>query len=300
MDVLVVGGTGFIGQHLCEVLFDRGHEVTALARDPEAGSLPDGVTTLTGDVTAYDSIESAFAGRDVAVNLVALSPLFKPRGGGEMYDRINREGTQHCVRAAEEHGVERFVQMSGIGADPGSASNFLRTKGEAEQLVRSSDMEWVIYRPTIVFGDGCEFVDFIRFVTTPIVTGLPGGGRVQYQPIWVGDLAPMLAAGVTDDDRAGECYELGGPERLTLAEATKAIYRAGNRSVRILPIPMPIAKVGLRLVDPLPFIPMGTDQAKSIDTDLVVTENDIEAFSVNQDDMTKFREWLHQAETEAY
>ena len=74
-----MGGTGFVGTHLCRELVDRGHEVTAMARTPDGA--PEGVETATGDVTAYDSVEGAFEGKEAVVNLVALSPLFKPDGG---------------------------------------------------------------------------------------------------------------------------------------------------------------------------------------------------------------------------
>ncbi|MEF8778824.1 MAG: NAD-dependent epimerase/dehydratase family protein, partial [Natronomonas sp.] len=67
MNVLVVGGSGFIGTHLCRELHDRGHDVAALSRSPDDGELPDGVETVMGDITAYDSIEGAFEDRDVVV-----------------------------------------------------------------------------------------------------------------------------------------------------------------------------------------------------------------------------------------
>jgi len=122
MQVLVAGGNGFIGTNLVDELVDRGHDVTVLARTPDAAALPEGVDTVSGDVTAYDSIESALDGQDVVVNLVALSPLFKPKGGNEMHDEIHRHGTENLVRAAEESGVDRFVQMSALGADPDGAT----------------------------------------------------------------------------------------------------------------------------------------------------------------------------------
>jgi len=79
MRVLVAGGTGFIGSHLCRALADEGHEVTALSRSP--GETPAGVAAATGDVTDYGSVKPVVDGVDAVVNLVALSPLFEPDGG---------------------------------------------------------------------------------------------------------------------------------------------------------------------------------------------------------------------------
>jgi uncharacterized protein YbjT (DUF2867 family) len=290
MDVLVVGGSGFIGSHLCATLDDRGHDVTALSRDPDPGAVPEGVSTAMGDVTAYDSIEPHFEGMDVVVNLVALSPLFKTDAAA--HDRVIRQGTEHCVRAAEANDLDRIVYLSGVHADPDAATAYLRAKGEAEAAVRESALEWVIFRPTIVFGEGCEIVEFVSMVTTPFVTGLPGGGSVRYQPIAVQDLAPMLADGVEDDDRAGETYELGGPAVITLAEMTRLVYRARGRSVRILPVPTTLAKVGLSVTEHVPYFPLGADQGKALDMDLTVDDNDVDAFGVDPGEMTTFATFL--------
>ena len=292
MNVLVVGGDGFVGRNLCAELSDRDHDVTALSRPPDGAALPDAVESVTGDVTAYDSIEPAFEGQDAVVQLVALSPLFKAKGSGDPHDRIHRGGTEHCVRAAEAHGVDRFLQLSGIHADPDADTAYLRAKGRAEAVVRDSALDWTIVRPTIIFGDGDEFADFVTLLTTPVVTGLPGGGTVRYQPIYVGDAAPILADAATKAQHVGETYEVGGPEELTLAEVTRLIYRSRGSKTRVLPIPTALAKVGLRALNPVPFFPLGTDQAKSMDVDLVVGHNDVDAFGVDEADMTTYAGYL--------
>ncbi|WP_435347694.1 complex I NDUFA9 subunit family protein [Haloarchaeobius sp. HRN-SO-5] len=291
MNVLVTGGTGFIGRRLCAELDDRGHEVTALARNPGDADLPDTVDTAMGDVSAYESIEPHFEGQDAVVNLVALSPLFEPRGN-LTHDSVHRKGTENVVRACEAHGVDRLVQMSGLGADPDAPTAYLRAKGRAEEIVRASDLDWVIVRPSVIFGEGGEFVSFTKKLTTPVVTGLPGGGKTPFQPIWVGDIVPMLADTVEDDAHVGQTYELGGPEVLTLADVTRLAYAAEGKSITILPIPLPIANLGLALAGPLPFVPFGPDQGRSLELDHTVSHNDVEAFGVDPSDLTTLASYL--------
>ena len=206
MRILVVGGTGFIGTHLCRELHDRGHEVTALSRSAESGGLPEDVRTVLGDVTAYESMAGAFEGQDAVVNLVALSPLFRPSGGNEMHFRIHEGGTANVVRAAEEHGVGRLVQLSALGADPDGETAYIRSKGLAEGIVRDSGLEWVVFRPSVVFGDGGEFVRYTKRLAPPYVTPLPGGGETRFQPIWVGDFVPMLADAIDGGDGTPDAY----------------------------------------------------------------------------------------------
>ena len=242
MNVLIVGGSGFVGTALTRALRDRGHEVAVLSRSPDEADLSAEVETISGDVTEYDAIEGAFADRDVVVNLVALSPLFQPPPGTS-HESVHLGGTENVVAAAEAHGVPRIVQMSALGADPDGATDYIRAKGEAEAVVRASSLDWTIVRPSVVFGDGGEFVSFTKKLTTPYVTGLPGGGKTRFQPIWVGDLAPMLAdcvegcterpPGESDSEAEGESDSKAEGE--STAEATSGGVQASSGDSRTTP-----------------------------------------------------------------
>jgi uncharacterized protein YbjT (DUF2867 family) len=284
MDVLVAGGTGFIGRSLCAELDSRGHDVTALSRSPDPEVVPADVETTVGDVSAYDSIESAFQTRDAVVNLVALSPLFEPSGGNEMHDKVHRRGTEHCLRAATENGVDRFVQMSALGADSEGDTHYIRAKGRAEELVRDSGLDWTIFRPSVVFGEDGQFLSFTRALTPPVVAPLPGGGTTRFQPIHVDDLVPMVADGL-DDDHVGETYEIGGPEELELAELSRLVRRAQGQSVRVVPVPMAVAGIGLSVAGVIPGVPMGADQYRSLQFDNTTDDNSIDAFGVGVEEL---------------
>lgn len=298
MDILIAGGSGFVGTHLCAELDDRGHDVTALSRDPDPGSVPDGVETAMGDVTAYDSIADHFADRDAVINLVALSPLFEPDGGNEMHDAIHRGGTENCVRAAEEHDVERFVQLSALGADPDGATHYIRSKGRAEGIVRESDLDWVIFRPSVVFGAGGEFVSFTKRLKKLFAPGLPiyplpgGGKKTRFQPIWVDDLVGMIADATESDEHTGEVYEVGGPEVLTLREITRLVYESEGQSISIVSLPMSLAGVGLKTLGFIPGFPMGGDQYRSLQFDNTTSENDVDAFGLTADDLRTLGAYL--------
>jgi NADH dehydrogenase len=324
MNVLVVGGSGFVGTNLCRELVERGHDVTALSRSPDDADLPSGVETVMGDVTAYDSIEGAFEGQDAVVYLVALSPLFKPNGGNERHFEVHLGGTENCVQAAEEHGVELFVQMSGIHASPDADTAYLQSKGEAEAVVKESKLDWVIFRPTVLFGEGDEIRSFTKLVATPYLTPLPGGGKQQFQLMWVEDCTGLMAdalegqTGVADVDEdtnadadaepaetagdggaedtsenphVGQVYEVGGPEVQPFSEVVELTWAAENKPVSIVPVPMGLADVGLSVLGSVGG-PLGADQARSLRKDLVVEHNDIDAFGVSPEELTAYAEFL--------
>jgi len=292
MNVLVTGGTGFVGTHLCQELIDRGHNVTALSRSGSGDDLPEEVSVVTGDVTKPETLAEPMADQDVVVNLVALSPLFKPKGGDQMHDRVTNQGTRNVIEAAEAADLDAIVQMSALGADPEGATAYIRAKGRAETAVREADLAWTILRPSVIFGDGGEFVRFTRVLTTPYLTALPGGGKTRFQPIWIGDLAPMLADAVEEQAHRGETYDIGGPEVLSLGDIAEMVYRTEGKSLTILPVPMPLAEIGMRLADPLPFVPFGTDQYRSLRFDNTTATNDVAAFGVTDGDLCTLGEYL--------
>jgi NADH dehydrogenase len=284
MNVLVVGGSGFIGTNLAGELLDRGHDVTVLSRSPEDGDLPEGVETAMGDVTAYDSIEGAFEGQDAVLYLVALSPLFQPKGGNERHFEVHTEGARHVVQAMEDHGSTAYI----------------RSKGQAEEIVTDSDLEYVIFRPSVVFGEGGEFVSFTKRLKGMFAPGLPiyplpGGGETRFQPIWVGDLVPMLADALEDDEHTGEAYEIGGPEVLELREITNMVYEADGKSVSIVGIPMGLAGVGLKVAGSIPGFPMGGDQYRSLQFDNTTTDNDVESFGVTTGELKTLGAYLQES-----
>jgi NADH dehydrogenase len=299
MQVLVAGGTGFVGTALVRALLDRGHAVTVLARHPADADLPAAVDRVAVDLRDADPavLRDAVAGHDAVVNLVALSPLFTPAGGNRAHEAVHLEGTAALVDAATAADVDRFVQVSALGADLDGATHYLRAKGRAEQVVREADLEWVIVRPSVVFGDGGEFLEFTRLLTTPYVTGLPGGGTTRFQPIWVGDLAPLLADCTVDADRGGDTYELGGPEVRTLAAVARRTYAADGTPLRVIPVPMPLAKLGLTVAGAVPGVPMGPDQYRSLRLDTTVAggdpdANDVQAFDVDPAELRTLENYL--------
>jgi len=147
-----------------------------------------------------------------------------------------------------------------------------------------------------VFGEGGEFVSFTKRLKGLFAPGvpfypLPGGGTTRFQPVWVGDLVPMIAAAL-EGGHAGETYELGGPETLTLREVVELVYESEGRSVSVVGLPMALAGVGLSVMDVLPGAPMGKDQYRSLQFDNTTSKNEVGAFGVDAGDLTTLSAYL--------
>jgi NADH dehydrogenase len=199
----------------------------------------------------------------------------------------------NAAHAASEHDLERYVEMSSLGAEMDSPIAYWRTQGLGDMVVEYSDLDWVVLRPSFIFGEGSETFAFVKKYTTPYVTVLPDGGtHPTFQPIWVGDMASIAADALEDEKHVGKAYDLGGPDVLTFGEVTRMLYQAEGKSVKILSVPMQLAKVGLYAVDPLPSLPFGINQARALEMSNVTEDNDIDAFELNESDLRSLSAYL--------
>jgi uncharacterized protein YbjT (DUF2867 family) len=283
VDVLVAGGTGFVGRSLCRVLANRGHEVTALARSPNPGQVPADVETVAADVTDGD-LTDPVGGHDAVANLVALPAHVQPT---QSHEAVTVRGTRRLLQASEAAGVDRFVQMSALGVERGIETAYFDAKRRAEQAVRDSSLPWVIYRPSLVFGAGCGLFEFLDSWLPPVISPFPDS-ESRVQPLWVGDLTPMVADGVAEQRHVGNTYELGGPEKLSLRSVVQQVYP--DRI--ILPVPAALARVGLSVADRLEQLPVGQDQFRVLQHHNTVEHNDIVAFRLGESDLRTLSAYL--------
>jgi uncharacterized protein YbjT (DUF2867 family) len=259
--VVVVGGTGFIGRHVVRALLDDDHIVTVLGRDPSAVTklpLLAGANAARGDVTDPSSLTGTLEGADAVVMVVAFPnyPMELPRKG-LTFERYEAEGARNLLVEATRAGIRRFLYVSGAGADSSSDKTWYRAKGLAEEAIKASGIDYVIIRPSWIYGPGDKSVS--RLVTMvklcPVVPRL--GVRTQrIQPLFVGDFAEAVARAFARDEAWNQTFEIGGPEVMTMDEVIRSIARALGKKRAVLPIPLPLAKAGTAPLVALPKPPM--------------------------------------------
>jgi NADH dehydrogenase len=218
--LLIAGGTGFVGRYLTARLVAEGEAVRVLARRP--AELP-GAQTVTGDVTDPPSLLSAVEGCQAVIHLVGIIR----EGRGQTYRSVHVQGTANVIEACRQAGVPRLLHMSALGARERAASHYHRSKWEAEQLVRASSLAATIFRPSVMFGRGGDFISTIkRLVERPPVIPIIGKGTALLQPIWVEDVVSCFVGALHKDDTAGRAYELGGPETYGFEQLVDLISEA--------------------------------------------------------------------------
>lgn len=248
--VTVFGGSGFVGRYAARELVKKGWRVRVACRhvntagDVRLAGPPGWVDIMQANIRNRASIERALEGADAVVNLVGI--MFEK--GAQTFESAQGEGAALLAEVAAEKGIARFVQVSAIGADVDSASDYARTKGEAEAAVRKSVPTATILRPSVVFASEDEFFNrFAAMATSPMTSILPfmpsiGGGATRFQPVYAGDVAEAIAIAVDDADTAGKTYELGGPRTYTLNELYDFILETIDRRRFKMSLPFFLAK----------------------------------------------------------
>jgi len=283
MDRLVTlfGGGGFLGRYVAQELLKAGARIRVAERDPKnawflkpLGGL--GQTQfVAADIRDAESARRAVAGSQAVVNLVGILK-------GD-FAAFHVAGARHVAAAAKVAGADTLVHVSAIGADAEAESAYARTKGEGEAAVRGAFPAATIVRPSIVFGPEDAFVN--RFAALARMAPLLPVIRpqVKFQPVYVTDVARAIAAAALDPEaHAGKTYELGGPQRLTMAELNAWIAEATGHHPLIVPVPDMAAKLMARFGGWAPGAPITWDQWLMLQRDNVVAAGaaGFEAFDI--------------------
>ena len=258
--IFVTGGTGFVGPHVVHALRARELPVRVLVRDTGRGARAAawGAELAIGDVTDLGSLRAATAGIDTIVHLVSII-----KGSRADFDRVMAAGTHNLVAAAKEAGVRRIVLASALGLSEQTkdAVPYFAAKWEMERTVKESGIEYVILRPSFVFGkDGGVLPTFVRLARFAPVTPIVGPGTQRLQPIWVDDVAEYYARAVDLDAAVNRTFELGGPDAPTWNEFWDRLKRVLGSRRPSLHVPASFMRVQAALTEKLPGAPVTRDQ----------------------------------------
>lgn len=269
--IFVSGGTGFVGRQLVRTLVGRGFLVRCLVRPGSETDLKgfESIDRVPGDVLRPDELVTAAEGCAAMVNLVGI--IREHRARGITFERLHVSATKNMLKVAKAAGVKRYVQMSALGTRPDAVSAYHRTKWLAEEAVRQSGTDWTIFRPSIIFGAGDEFISVLAQMIRrlPVVPVL-GDGNYRLQPIAVEQLAEGFAQALRLPASVGQTYEVGGTEAYRFVEILDRIGAAlGRRTVRKLHVPLGAVKLTTRAFGWMPFYPLTMDQITMLEEESV-------------------------------
>jgi len=265
MQVLVTGGTGFVGRHVIRELIRAGHRVSLLVRPGSEKKLPPDleVNLLWGDVLDPPSLIAAVKHCEAVVHLVGLIREFPKKG--ITFDQLHRQATFNMIAAVKYVGPDRFLHMSVLGARQDSASAYYQTKALAEIAVKVSGLDWTIFRPSVIFGPEDVSINLFasqvkKYPVMPVI----GSGQYRLQPVSVKTVAQAFARALDNPAAVGQCFDLTGPQAYTFDQLLEAIGRVLGRRVRLVHLPVWLFRLAAKMFGSWPSFPLSQSQLEML------------------------------------
>ena len=264
--VVLLGGSGFVGNHVAQALLERGARLRVASRNPQRAHHLKPLANLGQiqfvrcNVASRKSVEAAMQGADAAAYLVGAF-------SGDLAT-MQAEAAGWAAEAAAAQRAQSFVYVSAIGAEADSESRYSATKAQGETLVREAFPAATVLRPSVVFGEEDRFINMFA----GLIAGLPVlpvfGAQANLQPVWVDDMAEALANALEDPRKhGGKTYELAGPEPVAMLDLHQRIAAAQGRERTFVQVPDALSAIFAAL----PLTPMNSDQWRMLKTGSVAS-----------------------------
>ncbi len=254
--VLVLGGTGFVGRAVCECLAEQAPatRVRVPTRRAAHGNsvrfLPN-VDLLSANVHDEAQLRRLVAGCDAVINLVAIL-----HGSAAAFEQVHVALPRKLAQACQAAGVRRLVHISALGVGPNSPSNYLRSKTAGEAVLTEAQLDLTVLRPSVIFGVDDHFLNlFAQLQAVAPVFPLAGGGA-RFQPVWVQDVARGIVAALMQQQSIGQVIECAGPDVLTLSELVRLSGRWAGVERPQIPLPAPVGRLQAAMMEWLPGEPL--------------------------------------------
>lgn len=271
MKILIAGGTGFIGTHAAKLLKSQGHEVKTLSRSGE----------IKADVTKLESLQSApINDFDALIICVQFPnhPVEQP-SKGYTYDLFDAQGTENICKLVKTSNIKKIVYISGAGTSTQKQEPWFKAKVRAEHAVQNCGKDFVILRPSWVYGPGDKSMSkFLAFTKLPFMPVI-GDGLYQCAPLFIEDLAKIIALATTNDHNNGEIIEVGGPENLTMLDIQRRVLEFKNKKRPLIKHPICFMKiVGFFMNAFLPRPPLSPNAVDFVTMNQPVDTSNVEKY----------------------
>lgn len=272
MNIFITGSTGFVGREICTTLLKKGHQIRVLIRS-ENNSFPEEIEKIQGDIMAPDSWRRALHGIDAVINLIGIIREFP--GKSKSFRKSHVESTAVLVRESIEAEVPRFIQMSANGADL-NLTQYQKTKLEAEAIVRSSGLNYTIFRPSLIYGPEDKFINMLNS-KMKIAPFFPyfGKGDYRLQPVHVSEVAEIFSESIHSEAAFRETFSVCGKKVLSYRELLMLILKVCGRKRILFPLPELFIKAATTLLDRFSFFPITKDQFTMLKQGNTCSNNDI-------------------------
>lgn len=240
--VILFGGTGFVGRKIASMLVSEGYVVVIPTRSlvyAKALSVLPTVRAIELDIHDPGQLYQLMASTKNCAGVINLVGVLHDSPGvpyGKNFSKNHVVLTQNIIQAMSLNHIKRLLHMSALGADAKGASMYQRSKGDAENLVRQSDLDWTIFRPSVIFGQDDSFINLFKKISkiTPVIP--LAGYHARFQPVSVRNVAQVFVQALVQPRTIHQAYDLGGPKIYSLSELVRFAGKLAGRSPLIIPL----------------------------------------------------------------
>ena len=266
--ILILGGTGFVGRHLCEKLAEGDYRTTVLTRRrtnaKHLQTLPT-VDVIEGSVHDAAQLTGLLAEHDAVVNLVAVL-----HGSEAAFDKVHVQLLQTLVQACAAAGQRRIIHISSLGADLNAPSMYQRSKARGEALLFGAGLDISVLRPSVIFGAEDKFLNTFASLQKLFPFIPLAGSTAKFQPVWVQDVASALVKCIEDTSTIGKTFEACGPEVFTLKQLVQLAGQYSGHDKPVIGLPDALARIQAALMELAPGEPiMSRDNLDAMKVDNV-------------------------------
>jgi NADH dehydrogenase len=272
--ILITGGSGFLGSAIVRRLSGSDTQLVIPTRDSARAAhlagLP-GVEIATADIHDPTTLQRLAEGAQAAINLVGVLHSRSGTPWGADFERAHVALPRALAAACHRAGTARLIHVSALGADHYGPSEYQRSKAAGEEAIQDGGTPpaWTILRPSVVFGPGDSFLNLFAQLTKFIPVLPLAGANTRFQPVFVSDVAEVVARCLDDASSAHQCFDLAGPHTYTLAELVRYVCRLTGRRRLVFGLPEPLAMLQAAGMELLPKPPMSRDNVRSLRRDNV-------------------------------
>ena len=271
MKVALFGGTGFVGTYITDELLNNGHNPLLLVRPGSENkvSRANDCTLNIGDISDKEIIENTIKESDAIIYNIGLIRQYPKKG--ITFEKTHFEGAKYCIDIAKELGVKRFILMSANGVKY-EGTKYQSTKFLADQYLKNSNLNWTIFRPSLIFGDPKGTIEFCTQLRNDMLNlPLPAplffeklnvinAGKFSMSPIHITDVAKCFVKCIEMENTFENIYNLGGPYSYTWIELIDTISKASEKNKWKIPAPVEPIKMAAMMLEWLPIFPITKDQ----------------------------------------
>lgn len=283
--ICMLGGSGFVGRHLAARLANQGYALTLLVRHPQrhrALELLPGAQLVQADVHDPNALQAQFAGHDAVINLVGILH----EDPSQRFATVHEELAGKVVDACRASGARRLLHMSALCAGNDGPSQYLRSKGAAEQRVmQASELAATCFRPSIIFGPDDRFLNQFAVMLKSLPVLPLACPNSRFAPVYVGDVAEAFAKALEDAAAIGQSYDLCGPRVYTFKELVESVAQMMQLKRQIIGLPDSLARLQARIFGALPGKLFTMDNYQSLQVDNVCQTNGLEALGITPHSM---------------